>query len=569
MHLLRLNTIQGVLLNYIARCWHLEVRCWVLIPKARQGGVSTFWAAWFYALCVLHDRLGDVFRAATIAHIEDSAKAIFGISRRYEKRIDRSWQQPLDSRQQGRLEFENTGSFIQVNSVQVGDDLLKGFTLDAVHMSECANYAGRGANPDEAFTSTTNALGPGQHTFLVMESTARGRDPFFHRKIRDSVEGKNGIQTLFFPWFLTSEYTLTWEAYRKPKVAAGASVPLEFEPTEEEKKLRQDLLHTVVKPGEEWRRYQVDLTDEQLIWRRRQIEDFCGGKLEVFQRYFPSTLEECFTTMEHSMFSAETLDYYFNMSSEDYERGGVTLGTTRPTFSENRTGHLKVWEHPIPGEEYVIGADVSEGLQGRDFSSAYVVHKPTLKVCAHLHGTIAPDQFAKHLYALGLYYEKARLAPENNYTPTTAVWLMRQGYPNLHYYHSMDSAKRGVPSKPGWNTNKKTREILIDCVAQVFRDREVKVFDYKLVEEMSSFVWWPDRKRFAAATGRHDDRVMSLGIALVLCTEGRRRVEQAQEAEGPHDPSLEGYRAFMREQRWLEAMERRQADKPKRKVLVL
>lgn len=550
---LRLNSAQSLLLNYVAWCWAQRLAVRILVPKARQQGVSTFWQALGFALAVLHDRKGKAFRVVTIAHIEESADLIFAMSRRFERRLPREWSQPLYSKQRGLLEWRH-GSRTWVLSAQLGDAAGKGPTIDMVHGSEVANWADRGANPADLWSSVSEAVPGGCDSIVVFESTAKGRDPFFHRKIVDSLEGRGDFSVVFLPWFLTPEYSMTWADYCATRRLRGWDLPSTFTPTVAEEELRERLAMTIVRPGEEWTRYRVSLTDEQLIWRRAKIESL-EGALERFQRYYPSTIEEAFSSTESTLFPPATLDRLYERVRQP-RRGDVRLGGEGVAFVESPHGSLSLWAEPVPGREYVIGADVAEGLAAGDFSVASVVDKDAREVAAAWHGKIDPDEFVHVLRLLGRYFNQALLAVENNHNPAVATTLRKSGYPNLYYYRDPD-VLRSTASRAGWNTNKRSRLAMLTVLAALLRDDELAVWCRGFADEASAFV--RDGKGvYRAAPGKFDDRVMSLAIAAYVCgwrKDDGRRPSAAVRAEV--DTPCAAVLAWESEQRWWHREQRR------------
>jgi len=557
IRLIRFNFDQEILLHYIARCAYKRVKVFVCIPKARQKGVSTFWSCWFTALAVIHDHIGKTFRGTVIAHIEKSSRAIFSMTRRFEKMLPAKWQSPLSSRQQGMIEWDKTGSFLRVDAVGTGDGLGKGFTFSAIHFSEAADFADQGIDPDDTFEAAVQALEPGFGSYLILESTAKGRDPFFYRLIRESLENKNSIGVVFLPWYLTVEYSMTWEQYKRPRELKGMILPDKFEPTTEEVELREQIENLQVAPGQEFVVYPHYLTDEQLIWRRDTIEDRCNGKLHTFYKYYPSTLNEAFVTADKSMFSGESIDHYSAESKGPERRGDVKVGQSgRPEFHEHSQGYVQIWEDPIPGKSYVVGADCAAGLKGRDFSAAYVLCRDNLRVVASFHGSLDVDRYAEELWNIGMFYNKALVAPENNRDLTVALKLSRRGYPRLYYYRALD--RKSAPTQPGWNTNTKTRKLLMSSIGKAIRDRSVQIYDSEFVREMSTFTWNARRKKYEAQTGKNDDRIMALAICLAISD----YKPEGQPESPPGVPEGNGvWEAFQAEQKWLSRQKRNLQDR--------
>lgn len=512
--LLRINDVQAILLDFLAECWARGFPVQCLIPKGRQMGVTTFWQAINFALCVLWARKGKAFRAATVAHIEESATQIFNMSRRFERLLPEAWSLTLDTRQKGHLAWDS-GSAIYIVSAQLGDAALKGVTINSIHGSEVANWADRGVDPSALWTSGMGALTPGPESIVALESTAKGRDPFFHRMIEQALKGESPYAVVFLPWYLSPEYKLSWKDYRTVRVARGWELPDRFQPTDDERDMVAMIQSIEIGRGQEWWKHPVSLTEEQLIWRRAKIEEL-DGKVEVFKRYFPATLEECFSSTEYSMFPPEVVDRLWGRQKDPTWRGSAVVRGERAVWTNDPKGATIVWKQPIPGHNYVIGADVSEGLVAGDAQAAYVVDADDHEVVAAIHCRVDPDLYAEDLIALGFYYNVALVAVENTFSPHVAGRIQERGYPRCHWHRDPDVV-RHRPSKPGFSTNKKTRRVILEVLAAVFRDDDVRVYDKGFATEAGNFVWDERKKGWAAPASKTDDRVIALAIAIYLC----------------------------------------------------
>lgn len=148
------------------------------------------------------------------------------------------------------------------------------------------------------------------------------------------------------------------------------------------------------------------------------------------------------------------------------------------------------------------------------------------------------DTYADTLCALGLYYNQALLAVENNFSPAVILRAQALGYPRLYWYRDPESP-RSRPTRAGFSTNKRTRRVILDVLATLLRDEDLKVWDKGFAQECGFFTWNEREQRFRAPAGKHDDRVMALAIAVYLCgwrTDDGRRYTIAEEKPKPlHD----------------------------------
>lgn len=532
------NAVQLILSQDLALSWNKSLPFRRLIPKGRQLGVSTWTQGVGYGMC-----LGQSdYKVALIAHDDAGASEIFGTSRTFEKSLHPDLALDLDSRQESKMVWVNR-STMWIGSIKTGDGLGKGPRLSMIHFSEAANFEDKGIDAAATAVSIQNALA-GDHpdAIIVYESTAKGRDAFFHKEIMRAQDPRSGTENkvLFLPWYLDPAYSMTWSAYCKR--LEGKDVPSKFVATESERVLRRDLSRVKITKDNYRYRYRVELTDEQLIWRRFKIANECFDKTVFFCRYYPSTLEEAFSATVRCLFPAETINAYARMSRKAAAVGNPMEQGYSVQFAYAKDGWTRIWKHPLAGDEYVLGADVGGEQKGSDPCAAYVVHKTSLEVVAAVHGFFEYDHYADYLCLLGRYFNNALLMVENNHNPAVAKVCFKNEYPNLYHYQDEASIKMRIDPKPGFNTNRKTRPEIIAYLDKVTRDRMLKCYDRHIAKEMEEFVWSDKHKGYRAPPGKHDDRLMALAILLYCCP------GVADNAEEPAAPSNENwaYRLYLK-----------------------
>lgn len=525
-----MNRVQRLMAQWLALRIYEGVppRAW--IPKYRQGGVSTFWQVLFFAMA----NLIPGYRSAVAAHDDEGAKAVFSRTttaiRQIRKR--KEWPAPdILQEQVGYLLWESESS-IQGATIKTGDALLKGTSLNAVHFSETANFSDRGIDAQAAIGSLLPAVDETDvWSMIIHESTAKGKDAIFWGGCEAAKDPESGSAygLIFLPWFLEDTYRMSWAEYRKRLVGAGKIDPGEgFVPTPEEERLRRKLLSVRVKPGQEWWRWRADLKDDQLIWRRWAIANKCDGKLDKFQRYYPSFYEEAFKASADCLFTEESIDWYRTKSRAPEEHGKLHETLHGEIFFEGGldpdTAPVRVWKRPEPFKAYIIGADPGGEKVKSDPYNAYVLDKHSLEVVAQVHGLFEWDVFSDTVERLGYWYNTALIVPENNVQPAICKRLHRRAYPRLYYYFEPDTAKQKEGKSPGFNTNKKTRPQLEKVLELMVRTKQVRNPDPEFWREMENFVWVPKPHAqnpsvdgsYKATGGNHDDRIMSLALALIM-----------------------------------------------------
>lgn len=244
-------------------------------------------------------------------------------------------------------------------------------------------------------------------------------------------------------------------------------------------------------------------------------EAFIASGKNVFN---PLALQE----MEKDATPLEDVEYYKITPLED--RPYEEFELEQIPFEENETpddftykAPLKIWEKPKPYKEYVIGADVAEGLKGGDFSVATVVDISTMAVVARWRGHCDPDKFGEILGALGTYYNYALIGVEvNNHGLTTVQKLRDTFYTNLYKRDRGYDEEWETPTvNLGWKTDMRTKRLMIDDLIKLVRERVIKDKDTVFINEAFSYVR-DERGRMNAEEGSHDDVVMSTAIAYQL-----------------------------------------------------
>ena len=98
------------------------------------------------------------------------------------------------------------------------------------------------------------------------------------------------------------------------------------------------------------------------------------------------------------------------------------------------------------------------------------------------------------------------------------------GYKNQYRMEVLDELGMKVKDKLGWETNTRTRPILISDLNQVVFERQLIIRSSDIIGEMKSFVEGPSGKPEAQA-GTHDDLVIATGIAYQMYKSVPARIE--------------------------------------------
>ncbi len=302
-------------------------------------------------------------------------------------------------------------------------------------------------NSEEAWASIEPITDVGGSVILL--STANGVGNQFHSMWVAAEQGLSGFKPLFFPWWAGGRDEAWYESKKR-------SMP---------------------------------------AWQLHQE--------------YPSNPDEAFIRSGNPVFDTDMLR---NLPVEEPRRFQmVTLSPRNTDFRPSPEGELSVWAWPDPDHRYCIGADVSEGLEHGDYSSAHVIDATDGRVVAHWHGRVDADIFGQILAELGWRYAGCLVGVEsNNHGLTTLKALQRYGYKNIYRQRRL-AQRHGEPTEIlGWRTTVQSKPLAVDELNGGLRDEALTLACERTIAELRTFVRDPNGRTHGSP---HDDRVMSLAIA--------------------------------------------------------
>jgi phage terminase large subunit-like protein len=208
------------------------------------------------------------------------------------------------------------------------------------------------------------------------------------------------------------------------------------------------------------------------------------------------------------------------------------------SWQPSKDGDFRLYKKPIKDHNYIIAADVSEGDNGSDFSVAHVIDldadpdDPCLyqEQVLVFRSRIDPAEYASVLADLGNWYNNALLVPEAN--PGGGGGVVLHELLMTHQYSNImpRPTTLGDRSKPqpngahkyGWLTTKASRPKLIADLRESIKLQDNKKPKLVIhcditINEMLIFSRNP-KGIIGAPSGKHDDCVISLGIAASVVT---------------------------------------------------
>lgn len=228
----------------------------VLIPKARQEGISTYVGARFYHK-VTH---GLGLKAYILSHHKDTTEELFEMVDTFQSSIPELFAAKVSTNNTKELVFPDLDkSGYRVGTAGGAGTMGRGMTIQLLHGSEVAKWK----NEHEIISGIMEAVPECDGSEIILESTGNGIGNMFHRMCMESLEGKNDYQVIFIPWFWMEEY------------------------------YDRDYQGIVLTQEEQEYKTRYGLNDGQMKWRRKKISVLGESR---FKQEYPANVAECFQT---------------------------------------------------------------------------------------------------------------------------------------------------------------------------------------------------------------------------------------------------------------------------------
>jgi len=444
------------------------------VLKARKEGMSSL------ILAILTARFLFVpnIVCACVSHQDKDTKRLFSKVKYYIDTLP--FEVTLDRSSAGHMRIEELNSDFFVGTAG-SKTFARGDTIHQLHLSEFAFYPSW-----EMVTGVINAVPDGKNTWIVKETTANGYGNPHHKAWEQEKRGESIFKPHFFGWHQHEEYVRDAEEF----------VP---EPYEADLKLAHDL------------------SDEQLAWRRWKLrtmqptQDYT--REDLFKQEYPISDIEAFLSTGRPVFDPKTLEWYRAVHMCKPILVGTLEGWDPPYLVPNEYGELKIFKDVDPTDTYVIGGDVA--VEG-DYSELTVLSRKDLEQVAQWSGRVDEFELANIAFKLGTYYNEALVGIERNNMGIAVVKKLDElGYRNQYMMHTVEDKLVKSKKKIGWETNTRTRPILIGDFNQVFAQRQIVIHDERVIGQMASFVK-NDAGKAVAQVGAYDDCVISMGIAYQM-----------------------------------------------------
>jgi len=491
-----LNSTQKKLLKKIneLRKANKPIRIWVL--KYRQGGISTFIEAIIYALTSQQANRN----ALIMADEKDKSDYLFQMSKLYHDELNRTDPHLTPTLKKSNakvLEFDAIHSQIIIETAE-NLDAARAYTYQYCHLSECSRF--RDLKTVMGGLMQSVPMLPG--TMVIGETTANGMNAFYDEWQR-AKEGKSDWVPMFFPWFEMEEYKLPLQD--------GKLYPIDGI------NFGSDVTQQTFEQQEQALKNEFGLSDEQLNWRRWAIVNNCNGDIALFDQEYPATDDVAFRTSGDMFFDRQGLDK--QVAKRPLAIGEIFFQNLKWEWRDMPHGRIEIFERPFENEQYLIISDASEAV-GADEASILVLNKRTNTTAAIVAGQHTPEELAQLDIALGNFYNKGMIVPENKGYGYMVCQLVFQNYGNVYRKIVNKDGIDTLTDELGFNTNAVTRPQMLAQMNEEIKHNSTFLNSSKLISQCRTFVIKKDKdgkvSKIEAQAGYQDGLVICRAIGSIV-----------------------------------------------------
>lgn len=541
----KLNYLQFKITEVIRRFEDLGLPIRIIGLKPRQKGSTTYFSAADYChlrreaahCCVIGGQLSQTKEVAEMLKTYNANDTFRGWGNTGEiGTTEGRWSNG------SRLKFETAG------------DRLAGIagTYQILHATEVARWAKYGvANASEVLANILKCVPNLPRTMIILESTAEGASGDYYNRWLGAIDGDDFLSgkatpqpgqyvRVFAPWFEFSDSAMRLTEEQKRYIEQTLDDEDEYEGERE----LIELYATIGADGV--RRLGSSATDfdlwEQLAWRRWAIREECKRDKLIFDRDYPKNWQTAFQKSGNLRFNSTGMAQIRRHHTEKcVPMHGIIEGTKdrRVAFRQTERGEAKVtiFEKPIRGCRYILSVDPMTGETqvgglDPDRHGAFVLRAGYWDAKGRWHkmataARVVPcrwdiDVLEETVWGLARYYGNStgcKIAIEMNQDKGITELLKLRGA-DLYQREIFNQREERMSKALGYQTNEKTRETLIERLAQVIREWDkpgdgIAILCDHAMQQCENFVRKPNG-RSEHAEGWHDDDVLGIALGVEL-----------------------------------------------------
>jgi len=562
------NVAQLMALDVFAELEFMDIAILVQALKARQLGVTTL-----AELIVLWKTIFFPRTNSLVASSDPDKSA--QMAQKMELCFENQpfWLVPeITSYHQGELiEFKKQNSAVSIQHGTQMSGMARGATPTTFHLSEVCDYR----NPEGLIDAALlRAVHDSPWVFGLLESTASGRNNYWHNKWKFNIENwplrKSRLCPMFLPWYVGTDLypTETWIRARPipPRHEFPEIVRKHANRAKEYVQSGQNPLITKYL-GARW-----EMPPEQMwFWEVTRNEYASTKKLNDFYAELCADDIEAFQSSNVSVFDAELLSEFresrrppvgvYGIRAPQSEIPSQLQASERDVDDRYRPidisckwapmqpshdyqlvpllhrgaaqfdplGKIILYEFPEKNETYGLGCDTGFGL-GQDRSTLEGIRKGTLeRNDAQVFEYASPYVNSFSLWPFALALGTLYSTPSNGTIrqckqviemaangENVQNELKKRGWRNFHQWVRYDRKRviEASATRFGWYTTPWSRRMMLDMLLDALNNGWIDINSQWFIEEMGELELDQEAQKIKAIGGGHDDRIMALGIVL-------------------------------------------------------
>ncbi|MBU9720545.1 terminase large subunit domain-containing protein [Bacillus alkalicola] len=463
----------------------------VIVSKARQGGISTFTLAKALWRAVRNENENILI----VSYKLDSSKALFEKLKQMNEWLPRTEYPSLfpKVRRENRDElFFDNGSRITC-SVAGNKSIGRGSTYSYIHLSEYAFFS----RQEMQLLSAEQSLMKGQNSQLTIETTSNGTGNHYHKVFMSAWKGHSKYKAMFIPFY--------HDLYRKQFKTEHDEAEKWFKETNKGSRLQaKDLT------SEEKALHENGANLRFLMWRQYKLMDM---ELQEFQQEYPSNPMESFISTGQSVFDQAKVLERINHLLEPLHYKDMEDELPQQLRRYVNKG-LSIFHLPKTKMKYYGGIDVSSG-SGGDYSTISFYDSDGQQVASFYHNKTPVYKFAELVDLLGRWFNYAFLVVESNSYGLPLLERLRNDYQYMNLYKQRTFDQRGRKKMQlGFATTTTTKAILISDYKELFETGLINIECKETLSQMQIFVENNGKTGNKRGTNNYDDLVIANALAI-------------------------------------------------------
>lgn len=467
--------------------------------------------------------------------------------------------------------FDKQDSYINLNHGAVMSGMGRGSTITTFHLSEVSEFLNPKKDIDAALL---HAVHDSPWILGILESTAMGRTGWWFDSWKYNVEnwplGMSRLRPIFLPWYVGTDLypTATWmrghpipEGHKFEEVTVNhAGHARDYVRSGVNKILTNFLGSTWDMPPEQMWYWEVN-RKEATAKKELHVfyQEMCADDIEAFQSPNPSAFDAELlldmrekTPMPFGVYgirgSQAEIPVEFQPLDKDVDHNQKPINITaqwnpmqpkheyqlvplihRGSAPFSPFGKVIMYEPPQAGEIYGIGTDTGFGV-GQDNTVLQGIRKGSMqRKVGQVFEFASPNMNSFAVWpinlALGTLYstmQNGKLRQPRQVIEGAANGenvfneLKKRGWREFHNWVRYDRriVVEAAANRQLWYTNSWSRPLMLDMLLDSINKGWLEINSPWFIEEMGDFELDEMKLRLAAASGKHDDRLMAMAMVL-------------------------------------------------------